>query len=107
VLPAGSYTCYVRATDSSAPTQQASSATNRITILPPPLRVMPLGDSITYGGGAPCGYRAPLYQLLTNAGQRVDYVGTQTGNGAASLPDSNHDGYSGATMSAIDTRLPA
>jgi hypothetical protein len=105
VLPAGSYTCYVRATDSSVPTQEAHSSTNRITILPT-LRVMPLGDSITYGGGAAGGYRAPLYQLLTNAGYTVDFIGTQTGNGAASLPDPDHEGYSGATIRYIDSRLP-
>ena len=102
VLPAGSYTCYVHATDSSVPGQEARSSTNRITILPPALRVMPLGDSITYGGGAAGGYRAPLYQLLTNAGHNLDFIGTQTGNGAASLPDPHHEGYPGATTTNID-----
>jgi lysophospholipase L1-like esterase len=102
VLPAGSYTCYVHATDSSVPPQQARSSTNRITILPR-LRVMPLGDSITYGLGASGGYRAPLYQLLTNAGYSLDFIGTQTGNGAASLPDPNHEGYPGAFISDIDS----
>jgi lysophospholipase L1-like esterase len=105
-LPAGSYTCYVHATDSSMPRQEAHSSTNRITILPPALRIMPLGDSITYGAGAPGGYRAPLYQLLTNAGYHVDFLGTQTGNGAASLPDPQHEGYPGATISAIDGLVP-
>jgi lysophospholipase L1-like esterase len=106
MLPVGSYTCYVHATDSSVPAQQASSSTNRITILPPPLRVMPLGDSITYGAGAAGGYRAPLYQLLTNSGYNVDFIGTQTGNGTASLPDPNHEGYPGFTISDVDSRLP-
>jgi len=48
---------------------------------PPPLRIMPLGDSITYGSnndGVGGGYRYPLYVALTNAGYTVDYVGTQT-----------------------------
>ncbi len=106
VLAAGSYTCYVHATDSSVPRQEARSSTNRITILPPRLRVMPLGDSITYGGGAAGGYRAPLYQLLTNAGHNVDFIGTQTGNGAASLPDPDHEGYPGYTIRNIDSILP-
>src|SRR6185503_15255025 len=75
VLPAGTYTCYVHATDSSVPTQEARSSTNRFTILPT-LRVLPLGDSITFGAGAGGGYRAPLYQLLTNAGYSVDFIGT-------------------------------
>jgi lysophospholipase L1-like esterase len=60
----------------------------------PPVRIMPLGDSITLGTTAG-GYRAPLYASLTNLGYTVDYVGTQTGNGAASLPDSDHEGHSG------------
>ena len=105
VLPAGSYTCYVHATDSSLATQQARSSTNRITILPPQLRVMPLGDSITLGLSIAGGYRAPLYQLLTNAGYSVDFIGTQTGNGAAGLPDSDHEGYSGFTIPAVNSIL--
>jgi lysophospholipase L1-like esterase len=105
-LPAGSYTCYVHATDSSVPVQDAFSSTNRITILPR-LRVMPLGDSITYGLGAGGGYRAPLYQLITNAGYILDYIGNQIGNGAASLPDPDHEGYSGATIASIDSILPS
>ena len=105
VMPAGSYTCYVHATDSSVPRQEARSSTNRITILPPVLRIMPLGDSITYGGGAAGGYRAPLYQLLTNAGHNVNFIGTQTGNGAASLPDPDHEGYPGATITNIYLNL--
>ena len=45
---------------------------------PPPVRILPLGDSITYGYPVPGGYRLPLYQLLTNAGYNVDFTGTQT-----------------------------
>jgi lysophospholipase L1-like esterase len=105
VLPVGSYTCYVHATDSSMPTQQARSTTNRIIIQPAPLRIMPLGDSITLGLSVAGGYRAPLYQLLSNSGQSVDYIGTQTGNGAASLPDPQHEGYSGFTIRGIDSVL--
>jgi lysophospholipase L1-like esterase len=108
VLPAGTYACYVHATDSSLPTaQQADSGTNVITIIPPPLRIMPLGDSITLGLSVPGGYRAPLYQLLTNAGRQVDFIGTQTGNGVASLPDPDHEGYSGFTIRGIDSILPS
>ncbi len=106
LLPAGSYTGYVHATDSSVPRQEARSSTNWITILPR-LRVMPLGDSLTYGLGAGGGYRAPLYPLLTNAGYSVDFIGTQTGNGAASLPDPDHEGYPGAYISNIDSILPS
>ena len=69
---------------------------------PPPLRIMPLGDSITYGSSTPGGYRLPLYTLLNTAGYNVDYIGTQTGNGAAGLPDSDHEGHGGWTIGGID-----
>ena len=45
-----------------------------------PLRIMPLGDSITVGYAAgwdpfTFGYRGPLYTRLTNAGEHIQYVG--------------------------------
>ncbi|MDB6035876.1 MAG: hydrolase, partial [Verrucomicrobiales bacterium] len=105
--PSGSYTCYVHAVDSSLPaSQQTNSVTNIVTILPKPLRIIPLGDSITYGLGAAGGFRAPLYQLMTNAGYFMDFAGTQTGNSAPSLPDPEHEGYSGYTIRNIDSILP-
>jgi len=64
---------------------------------PPPIRIMPLGDSITHGAGGTSnrgGYRGPLYDLLTAAGYNVDFVGTQTGNSSL-IPDQNHQGHSG------------
>ena len=70
----------------------------------PPVRIMPLGDSITLGTTAG-GYRAPLYASLTNLGYSVDYVGTQTGNGAASLPDSDHEGHSGWRISQLSATI--
>ena len=69
------------------------------------VRIMPLGDSITYGASTAGGYRLPLYQMLTNAGYRVDYVGTRTDNGATGLPDSNHQGLSGWRISIAGTGL--
>jgi lysophospholipase L1-like esterase len=69
----------------------------------PPIRIMPLGDSITDGAGAPGGYRLPLYQLLTNAGFNVDFVGTLTDNGAPGLPDPDHEGHSGWRIDQIDS----
>src|SRR6185295_13727487 len=73
------------------------------TASPPPVRILPLGDSITYGYDTPGGYRLPLYQLLTNAGYNVDFIGTQTGNGVAGLPDSDHEGHSGWTIRGINS----
>jgi len=73
----------------------------------PPIRILPLGDSITYGASVPGGYRLPLHQLLTNAGFNVDFLGTQTGNPAAGLPDPDHEGHSGWRIDQIDSIILA
>lgn len=69
----------------------------------PTLRIMPLGDSITYGSGstATAGYRGPLWTALKNAGYDVDYVGTQTGNQPTGIEsfDPDHEGYPGWRVS--------
>ena len=44
----------------------------------PPLKVMPLGDSITQGGQGYPSWRYPLWFLLRGAGLAVDFVGTLT-----------------------------
>ena len=72
---------------------------------PAPVRIMPLGDSITFGSSSPGGYRAPLYQMLTAAGFNVDFIGTQTGNGVASLPDSDHEGHGGWRIDQLDSNI--
>jgi lysophospholipase L1-like esterase len=63
---------------------------------PNPIRIMPLGDSITYGTNSTgiVGYRRPLYQLLTGAGYNVDFVGSQT-DGSPTDFDRNHEGHRG------------
>ncbi len=65
----------------------------------PPIRIMPLGDSITYGSPVLGGYRAPLYHMLTNAAYNVDYVGSGNGNASADLPEINHEGHGGWRIS--------
>jgi lysophospholipase L1-like esterase len=76
------------------------------TASPPPIRIMPLGDSITYGYPVSGGYRLPLYQLLTNGGYNVDFTGTQTDNGAPDLPDPDHEGHPGWTIRGINAIAP-
>ena len=66
-----------------------------------------MGDSITYGFDAAGGYRAPLYQLLTHAGDNVDFVGTQNGNGVAGLPDGDHEGHPGWRIDQIYSIIPS
>jgi autotransporter-associated beta strand protein len=76
------------------------------TAAPPPIRILPLGDSITYGYAVPGGYRLPLYQLLTNAGFNVDFTGTQTDNGAHDLRDPDHEGHPGWAIRGINAIAP-
>jgi lysophospholipase L1-like esterase len=60
-----------------------------------PLRVMPLGDSITWGVGSSTGngYRGPLWNSLAADGHPLDFVGTAR-SGSMSDPDNEgHPGY--------------
>ncbi|MFN3652501.1 MAG: Ig-like domain-containing protein [Armatimonadota bacterium] len=64
-------------------------------------RVMPLGDSITYGvytagDFGTGGYRRLLWQQLTAAGWSPDFVGTQA-SGLADF-DRDHEGHNGWTI---------
>ncbi len=71
---------------------------------PGPVRVMPLGDSITSGIGSATGssYRAELHRRLTGAGVAVDLVGSQHGG---RVPDADHEGHSGWTVGRIAERV--
>ena len=63
----------------------------------PPTRILPLGDSITFGSGGTAnlgGYRSKLYTSLTTAGYNVDYVGSLTTN-SSGIPDQDHEGHGG------------
>ena len=54
--------------------------------LPAGTKIMPVGDSITYGAdGTNAGYRGFLYNDLTAAGNTFQFVGTTNGN-PGSLP---------------------
>jgi lysophospholipase L1-like esterase len=68
------------------------------------VRVMPLGDSITEGTQVPGGYRIGLWQRLSGAGYRVDFVGTQF-NGPAALGDHDHQGLPGWRIDQIDANI--
>lgn len=75
----------------------------------PPTRILPLGDSITFGTGITTrqgGYRNNLYALLSSAGYNVDFVGTKTDSNNPSLPDRNHEGNGGFRIDQIQSGLP-
>ncbi|MDQ0686802.1 lysophospholipase L1-like esterase [Streptomyces achromogenes] len=65
-----------------------------------PLRVMPLGDSITWGVGSSTGngYRAPLWDRLASDGHPLDFVGTGR---AGSMSDPDNEGHSGYRIDQI------
>lgn len=66
------------------------------TVANGPVRIMPLGDSITYGTGSTNnnGYRKPLYLTLTATDCNFDFVGSIP-QIDADFPDPNHEGHSG------------
>jgi lysophospholipase L1-like esterase len=62
------------------------------------LRILPLGDSITYGVGSSDGngYRLALQNMLS--GNNVQYVGSQH---SGSMANNSNEGHSGAVISQI------
>jgi lysophospholipase L1-like esterase len=65
-----------------------------------PIRIMPLGDSLTEGSYVPGGYRVGLWSRLEADGLCVDFVGSQDG-GPRSLPDRQHEGHPGWRIDQI------
>ncbi|WP_250004896.1 ricin-type beta-trefoil lectin domain protein [Actinoplanes sp. M2I2] len=88
-------------TGAAAPTAAAAAAAAESN---GGVRVMPLGDSITEGTQVPGGYRIGLWQRLSGAGYRVDFVGTQV-NGPAALGDHDHQGHPGWRIDQIDANI--
>ena len=72
------------------------------------VKIMPLGDSITRGGGQVAGqyigYRAVLQAHLRNGatGFRYDFVGSMSDAGA---PDRNHEGHGGWTIDDLAAHI--
>jgi lysophospholipase L1-like esterase len=71
-----------------------------------PVRIMPLGDSITAGPGC---WRALLWDRLQRNGYtNIDFVGSQGGGGCSVPHDGDHEGHGGysATGIANQNQLP-
>ncbi len=82
-------------------------------VVTPPVKIMPLGDSITQANGPvtghpgfPGGYRKKLAELLTAAGINYDFVGSSTVNPAPGI-DPDHNGYPGYRTDQILSNLPS
>ena len=81
-----------------------------------PIKILPLGDSITFGYGTDFegdgilenegGYRIRLEDLLANNNIGFDFVGSQTG-GPASLADQDNEGHPGFRIDEIATDAAA
>lgn len=65
-----------------------------------PVRIMPLGDSITDGLNVPGGYRIELWRRLRLEGREIDFVGSRS-NGPAGLGDHDHEGHPGWTIDDV------
>jgi lysophospholipase L1-like esterase len=81
-------------TQTSTPTRTPTPTQDPLACLSP-VRIMPLGDSITRGSRSTDinGYRRPLFQMLEAASHSVDFVGSQL-DGSTDF-DRNHEGHSG------------
>lgn len=84
---------------SAGPAADASRAAPSVTA-PASLRLMPLGNSITWGVGSPSGnsYRGFLWTKLAAQGHALDFVGSGR-NGPMSDPD--NEGHSGWRIDQI------
>lgn len=65
------------------------------------LVIMPLGDSMTNDSRS----RVKLWNLLTNDGHKLDYVGNQSQG--SSIPDADHEGVGGIKISGIMDKAEA
>jgi len=88
---------------SAAAANAATTASSPKAATATSLRLMPLGDSITWGVGSSTGsgYRGPLWNELTTEGHAPDFVGSGR-NGTMSDPDNEgHSGYRIDQISAL------
>ena len=64
-----------------------------------PVRILPLGDSITQADKSHNSYRRPLWHMLKESGYDIDFVGSLTKNHLGGPPnpdfDLNHEGHWG------------
>ncbi|MCC6497626.1 MAG: hypothetical protein IT193_15345 [Propionibacteriaceae bacterium] len=69
-----------------------------------PVKIMPLGDSLTEGYIVSGGYRTDLWNMLAADGLRVDFVGSLT-EGPSSLPNQRHQGHRGWRIDQISAEV--
>lgn len=70
------------------------------------MKIMPLGDSVTFGINYPGGYRIKLEKTLLENGIKANFVGSMS-NGSDSLISKNNEGHSGWTIQDLAEITPA
>ncbi|MEG4803337.1 SGNH/GDSL hydrolase family protein [Microcoleus sp. ARI1-B5] len=69
-----------------------------------PIKIMPLGDSITDGYFFPGGYRIDLQPAMESRGYAIEFVGSLS-NGPDTLLSQHHEGHSGWRIEEIRDRV--
>ncbi len=91
----------------ATPTAPASTAITTTRLL----KILPMGDSITFGYPVSGGYRKQLLQNLDVGGYQVRMVG-RVGNNSTGMAEPLHEGWPGKTVeylrdTVVDASLPA
>jgi lysophospholipase L1-like esterase len=99
-----SYTFTAKAFDNTGAATISNAVTIQVTgSSPTVIKIMPMGDSITYGtlgtGGTIGGYRPTLWRLLEAAGFRIDFLGSNQ-SGYPFVSDPDNEGRPGWTTGA-------
>jgi PKD repeat protein len=114
---AGDYPVTVEATNSAGTDSQSFTLTvveQPVFTCDVPVRIMPLGDSITAGksSGIPdaddeqwIAYRKDLYDRLLLASRNIDFVGSLTNGQFYAGFDPQHEGHSGWTDSQVSLNI--
>ncbi len=96
---------------------EGNVATATYTVIFGNRRIMPLGDSITFGvtsyngtadfptAPTAVGYRKALYDRLIAGGYAIDFVGDLNAGASANLDDTDHSGIPGDTTADINGRV--
>ena len=99
LTPGTSYTYRISATlnaGGTSPTVLSNAITVPTAPGASPLRIMPMGDSITQGAGAGGGYRSPLFTSLAAASFPLQFIGARTDNATTVLTQAaqtQHEGH--------------
>ncbi|SMQ44999.1 unnamed protein product [Zymoseptoria tritici ST99CH_3D7] len=93
--------------DTPASAKSDSEQPGSHSVINVPLRILPVGDSITEGKerNGNNGWRLPLRNHLVQEGRSVDFIGTkETGD---NNPDNQHEGWGGQAMVVIQEKIMA